>query len=151
MNEIQEILPTDNHMDTSFKVMQANKYIQQLEQQNADLRKRIESLDRDIFEEICNRDNLEEHADRLSYEIGRALGVDVGEHSSANCPWNEAFFAIQDFDIKDCKTQAIEHYKNELLAYVRKTMGSDMHTMLLGVFTCCEASQTVKGDNNVSN
>ena len=51
-------------------------------------------LEKGILEEIENRDNLEEWLDKLSVEIARYFGVDIGEHSSANNPWVEAFEAI---------------------------------------------------------
>lgn len=51
-------------------------------------------LEKGILEEIENRDNREEWLDKLSVEIARYFGVDIGEHSSANNPWVEAFEAI---------------------------------------------------------
>ncbi len=51
-------------------------------------------LEKGILEEIENRDNREEWLDKLSGEIARYFGVDIGEHSSAKNPWVEAFEAI---------------------------------------------------------
>ncbi|MEC9061514.1 MAG: hypothetical protein VYC55_07895 [Pseudomonadota bacterium] len=51
-------------------------------------------LEKVILEEIENRDNREEWLDKLSGEIARYFGVDIGEHSSAKNPWVEAFEAI---------------------------------------------------------
>ncbi|EKA5635945.1 hypothetical protein OKZ62_001849 [Vibrio navarrensis] len=48
------------------------------------------------LEEIINaRDDWEERATELASEIGKLLNVEVGEHSSANCPVNNALEAIQ--------------------------------------------------------
>ncbi|MGE6417991.1 hypothetical protein ACQKDY_09705 [Alteromonas macleodii] len=55
---------------------------------------RVKGLEKDVLEEIENRDNREEWLDKLSGEIARYLGVDIGEHSSAKNPWMEAFEAI---------------------------------------------------------
>lgn len=43
---------------------------------------------------LQERDNYHEWADKLADAIALHLGIDVGEHSSANNPWNEALGAI---------------------------------------------------------
>jgi hypothetical protein len=43
---------------------------------------------------IDERDKAEEAADQLSTAIGQFLGVDVGEHSNVNDPWQNALEAI---------------------------------------------------------
>lgn len=54
------------------------------------LLERIESLNDDICMEIENRDKWEERATALAESVGEFFGVSVGEHSSANCPINNA-------------------------------------------------------------
>lgn len=58
------------------------------------LRERVRELEKAVLEEIDNRDNRDEWLDALSDEVARYFGVDIGEHSSANNPWNEALEAI---------------------------------------------------------
>lgn len=54
------------------------------------LEQRVESLDQAVSEEIENRDEWELRATRLAEAVGSYFGEDVGEHSSANCPINNA-------------------------------------------------------------
>lgn len=44
---------------------------------------------------IDQRDRCEEVADELSARIASITGVDIGEHSSANCPWQNAIEAAE--------------------------------------------------------
>ncbi|MCZ4337825.1 hypothetical protein [Shewanella colwelliana] len=55
-----------------------------------DLEKRVKSLDKSVVEEIENRDHWEERASKLAYAVGEHFSESVGEHSSANCPINNA-------------------------------------------------------------
>jgi hypothetical protein len=48
---------------------------------------------------IERRDHWEEKATELAVDIGQALGVDVGEHSSANCPVQNAIDVVYQSDI----------------------------------------------------
>jgi hypothetical protein len=43
---------------------------------------------------LRERDRYHEVADDLAQAIAKHLDVDIGEHSSANCPWDEALEAI---------------------------------------------------------
>lgn len=43
---------------------------------------------------LRERDHAEKMADRLAEAIGQNFGADVGEHSSAHCPWQEALEVI---------------------------------------------------------
>lgn len=43
---------------------------------------------------LRERDRYHEVADELAQAIAKLLGVNIGEHSSANCPWDEALDAI---------------------------------------------------------
>ncbi|WP_206746958.1 hypothetical protein [Stenotrophomonas maltophilia] len=44
---------------------------------------------------IDQRDRCEEVADELAARIASITGVDIGEHSSANCPWQNAIDAAE--------------------------------------------------------
>lgn len=46
---------------------------------------------------IDQRDRCEEVADELADHIARITGVDIGEHSSANCPWQNAIEAAEEY------------------------------------------------------
>ena len=106
---------TSDYEEVSMEEL--NEYIEGLECQAEDLRAQLakaneradyymklitsdigyehaKDLEKGILEEIENRDNREEWLDKLSVEIARYFGVDIGEHSSANNPWVEAFEAI---------------------------------------------------------
>ncbi|WP_420996219.1 hypothetical protein ACKI2N_002455 [Cupriavidus sp. 30B13] len=48
-----------------------------------------------VLDEVMKeRDDYHDMADRLAAAIGEHLGVDVGEHSSGNCPWTAALEAL---------------------------------------------------------
>jgi hypothetical protein len=42
------------------------------------------------------RDHAEEMADKLADAIATLLGVDIGEHSNMNCPWEQALEAFEE-------------------------------------------------------
>lgn len=44
---------------------------------------------------LRERDEYHETADKLAAAIGKHFGVDIGEHSNANCPWEEALEVIE--------------------------------------------------------
>ena len=39
---------------------------------------------------MAERDAAEEMCDKLAEKIARLEGLDIGEHSSGNCPWTNA-------------------------------------------------------------
>ncbi len=53
--------------------------------------------ERSHSETIDQRDRCEEVADELADHIARITGVDIGEHSSANCPWQNAIDAAEEY------------------------------------------------------
>lgn len=53
----------------------------------------IERLERDADSLIKKRDDVTEMADKLADAISMLTGVDIGEHSSGNCPWEAALEA----------------------------------------------------------
>lgn len=56
-------------------------------------------------ETIDQRDRCEEVTDELADHIARITGVDIGEHSSANCPWQNAIEAAEEYK----PAQAVGH------------------------------------------
>ncbi len=48
-------------------------------------------------ETIDQRDRCEEVADELAARISSITGVDIGEHTSANCPWQNAIEAADEY------------------------------------------------------
>ncbi|WP_155720395.1 hypothetical protein [Burkholderia anthina] len=44
---------------------------------------------------LRERDEYEETANKLAAAIAKHFGVDIGEHSNANCPWDEALEVIE--------------------------------------------------------
>lgn len=63
---------------------------------------RVAELERELRNEenahtttIEQRDNAEHWADQLANAIAERFGVDIGEHSNLNCPWNEALVWMQ--------------------------------------------------------
>jgi|GEM_PF-2046141 hypothetical protein len=54
-----------------------------------------EQLDRALGETIDQRDRYHEVADDLASHIERITGVEIGEHSSDNCPWQNAMEAAE--------------------------------------------------------
>lgn len=57
----------------------------------------LDGLDRALGEAIDQRDRYHEIADELAGHIARITGVDIGEHSSANCPWQNAIEAAEEY------------------------------------------------------
>lgn len=57
----------------------------------------LESLDRALEGVIDERDRYHEMADDLAGHIAAITGVDIGEHSSANCPWQNAIEAAEEY------------------------------------------------------
>lgn len=55
-------------------------------------------VDERAFDEtIGQRDRYHEVADELAEHIARITGVEIGEHSSVNCPWQNAIEAAEDY------------------------------------------------------
>ncbi len=57
----------------------------------------LDGLDRALGETIGQRDQYHEVADELAGHIAAITGVDIGEHSSANCPWQNAIEAAEEY------------------------------------------------------
>ena len=68
-------------------------------------------------ETIDQRDRCEEVADELADHIARITGVDIGEHSSANCPWQNAIEAAEGY--KPAQAVDLADFKALYRAYVR--------------------------------
>lgn len=57
----------------------------------------LDGLDRALGEAIDQRDRYHEVADDLAGHIAAITGVDIGEHSSSNCPWQNAIEATEEY------------------------------------------------------
>ncbi|HFK2947307.1 TPA: hypothetical protein ACGY8F_002265 [Stenotrophomonas maltophilia] len=57
----------------------------------------LDGLDRALGEAIDQRDRYHEVADELADHIASITGVGIGEHSSANCPWQNAIEAAEEY------------------------------------------------------
>jgi len=62
---------------------------------NQRLRTINESLDKQLEEVMTERDEYHNMADKLANAIADHLLVEIGEHSSSNCPWMRALEAIE--------------------------------------------------------
>lgn len=72
------------------------------EQERDAAQAKLAAMERKLDEErdshmttIEQRDTAEQWADDLAKAISERFGVDIGEHSNLNCPWNEALNWIQ--------------------------------------------------------
>ena len=50
---------------------------------------------------IDERDHAQDWADKLAGAIGEHFGIDIGEHSNCNCPWETAFDNMPDAPAAD--------------------------------------------------
>ena len=51
--------------------------------------------DKEILQIITERDQYHDWADKLADAIAERLGVEIGEHSNTNAPWQNALDAIE--------------------------------------------------------
>ncbi|HCF1405873.1 TPA: hypothetical protein NH827_003866 [Pseudomonas aeruginosa] len=98
---ICEGLPQDA-IDSGWTVQGIRRYAKRLEDQLKVALARVAELERELSNEenahtttIEQRDNAEHWADQLANAIAERFGVDIGEHSNLNCPWNEALVWMQ--------------------------------------------------------
>ncbi|MFU5616828.1 hypothetical protein ACM7VC_15660 [Pseudomonas aeruginosa] len=98
---ICEGLPQDA-IDGGWTVQGIRGYAKRLEDQLKVALARVAELERKLRNEenahtttIEQRDNAEHWADQLAKAIAERFGVDIGEHSNLNCPWNEALVWMQ--------------------------------------------------------
>ncbi|MCF8577395.1 hypothetical protein LJ569_25755 [Pseudomonas aeruginosa] len=98
---ICEGLPQDA-IDGCWTVQGIRCYAKRLEEQLKVALARVAELERKLRNEenahtttIEQRDNAEHWADQLANAIAERFGVDIGEHSNLNCPWNEALVWMQ--------------------------------------------------------
>ena len=64
-------------------------------------------------ETLKDRDAYHQFADDLAAQIAAITGVDIGEHSSVNNPWQEAMFAADDFIATQLKTMLLQQTQPE--------------------------------------
>ncbi|EPO5639683.1 hypothetical protein ACIUZH_18350 [Pseudomonas aeruginosa] len=91
---------------------------------------RVAELERELRDEenahittIEQRDNAEHWADQLAKAIAERFGVDIGEHSNLNCPWNEALVWMQ-----QPPTQA-QHSVPEEFSFEYRHPNGESHTV----------------------
>ncbi|RUI34569.1 hypothetical protein [Pseudomonas aeruginosa] len=65
-----------------------------LKREMAELEEELEEGDEAYIDAALRRDRAEEWADRLAERIGSLLGIEIGDHSSTNCPWENAWLAL---------------------------------------------------------
>lgn len=61
-----------------------------------DIAARLAEAERDMDQLLKERDYAEGMADKLADALATMLCVDIGEHSSGNCPWTEALEAFEE-------------------------------------------------------
>lgn len=61
-----------------------------------DQSRRVNELERALGQTIDERDRYHAAADKLANAIASYFHADIGEHSSNNCPWNEALSVIEE-------------------------------------------------------
>ncbi|RRU74120.1 hypothetical protein [Stenotrophomonas maltophilia] len=103
----------------------------------------LDGLDSALGEAIDQRDRYHEVADDLAGHLARITGADIGEHSSANCPWQNAIEAAEEYkpaqavdlgQFREYAAAAVEFFDhgydghgraklNELLAMIDKAVG----------------------------
>lgn len=74
------------------KILRQQKEIERLRALRALLAEAVRDQDQILNE----RDHAEGMADKLAAAVAALLGVEIGEHSSANCPWTEALKAFEE-------------------------------------------------------
>ncbi|MFK0179012.1 hypothetical protein ACIQVR_23955 [Streptomyces xanthochromogenes] len=72
---------------------------------------KLETADRDMLQLIDERDHREEVADKLAYAV--APEEVIGEHSSMNCPWENAFELITPMAEVDALRQEVARLRRE--------------------------------------
>jgi len=75
----------------------------------ATLEKTVAEYEADMDRELKNRDHWEEKATELAELVGKIYDVDVGEHSSGNCPIQNALNVPDEYHLPlDKKCKALE-------------------------------------------
>jgi|GEM_PF-1952698 len=107
---------------------EAEKVIGQPAQQPAQVY--LDGLDRALGEAIDQRDRYHEVADDLAGHIAAITGVDIGEHSSANCPWQNAIDAAEEYtpaqavDLGQFRASVLHAYEEIHDGYHSEKLGS---------------------------
>ncbi|HBO2969453.1 TPA: hypothetical protein NH770_005111 [Pseudomonas aeruginosa] len=92
----------ERNTELIFKLGSATNGWGRCEKERDAAQARVAELERKLRNEenahtttIEQRDNAEHWADQLANAIAERVGVDIGEHSNLNCPWNEALVWMQ--------------------------------------------------------
>lgn len=59
-------------------------------------KREIENLNVEINQLIASRDRAEAMADKLAEKIATEKSLNIGEHSSVNCPWQNALDGVSE-------------------------------------------------------
>lgn len=79
---------------------------------------RADDLDKALDQTLVERDAYHDKADQLAQAIAEYFGADIGEHSSGNCPWDEALNIITESDTGKLYSPTIEAKAPEAYAVV---------------------------------
>ncbi|PHR86015.1 MAG: hypothetical protein COA78_38475, partial [Blastopirellula sp.] len=73
----------------------------------------IAELDIDLGKEVDRRDHWEEKATELASHVGKLHSIEVGEHTSANCPVQNAIDFIPG-SLTAIQAETVNKFKDEL-------------------------------------
>ncbi len=95
MRRIEVLLMKQERMEAEWDALRAElkamaEKVQEVAERNKALEEAVNKDDHDHGLTIGQRDRAEKFSDDLSAEISRISGVSIGEHSSINCPWQNA-------------------------------------------------------------
>jgi len=82
--------------------------------------KRIQEQESDLGETIAERDYWESKATELAEDVGKALGIHIGEHTSRNCPVQNAIEGLYKMSTQIEIWRANEKRIQELEAAIRR-------------------------------
>ncbi|WP_441460292.1 hypothetical protein [Burkholderia thailandensis] len=77
---------------------------------------------------LRERDEYHETADKLAAAVAKHFGVDIGEHSNANCPWEEALEVIENAAQADDRVGLTDEQRKALNVAL-KWVPSSVHTV----------------------
>jgi len=106
-----------------------SRYIEKLESEVSRMKKDAESIDLQFDKVIRDRDHWEDKATMLAELLSGYFGQDFGEHSSANCPVENAIDYINEIDIKELELTRPET-TSEVISFLQQLPAN---TRMMGV------------------
>ncbi len=91
-SNIQDELNTGSTCEECAEAL--SDYIIKLQADNTLLAEKVKELEKELHLSLIQRDHWEENATTLAMAVGENCGIDVGEHSSDNCPVLTALEAL---------------------------------------------------------